>query len=618
MLDRMSSLDAGEFRIALLIGQQDYKDEKFEKLHYCHRDIEEVRLMLYMSCGFNIVRPFKNAVNNDGHNDFLTLQKWLVQEIKPAKRVLVLVYYAGHAVSIAGQSYFIPVDAKIGEVGKYINVYSFLQPLHDLISEINHSCARRTAAELSAEPVPGAVGLLFLDGCRDGEGISRTPLPAEEALLEGSEISTTPLPAEEAILEGSEASQAESGALCDMQDMVHRLASSRTKGTNSQFCVFFACDEGSGAGECEITGHGFFTEAFLHCVEAYPGIGLPDLFEKIAERCQKRSNFLQRPWIYSCCHSLKGIVLRQHSRPKAGCLDPAISRGAIERSCPDSGLFLETLKSCVGDIEDIAKAGQLRESEELQTKLELAQAVVSRLLQPEWGLSQEAMSLAVALLRGLQCLLPKHRAVAALLTRVRACAWQDAARRLSSETAVASDVQRGIDEGKELLDQMSVTVVVVGPTSSGKSTAVNALFGCKVCPMGNTPQSILPVVFTANASATSFQVVPRGCGLRDCLVDQLEGIELQNLTSDKAHALINSCDAELRRLISDGRLCPQSLSDFASWHMEVLVPAPNTMKCFSIVDCPGGSEGGKLGSAASQLLQYQTREASLILLDPWF
>ena len=162
VLDLMSSaaLDADEFRIALLIGQQDYQDEKFGKLDYCHRDIEEVASMLDRFCGFKPVRPFKNAVNNDGHNDFLTLQKWLVQEIKPAKRVLVLVYYAGHAVSIGGQSYFIPVDAKIGEVGKYFNVWEFLQPLHDLISAKNPSCAQRTAAELSAEPVPGAVGLL--------------------------------------------------------------------------------------------------------------------------------------------------------------------------------------------------------------------------------------------------------------------------------------------------------------------------------------------------------------------------------------------------------------------------------------------------------------------------
>ena len=404
-----------------------------------------------------------------------------------------------------------------------------------------------------------------------------------------------------------------------MQEMVHKLASSRIKGTNSQFCVFFACDEGSGARECKITEHGFFTEALLHCVKACPGIGLPDLFEKIVERCQKRSNFFQRPWIYSCCSSLKDIVLHQHSRPKAGSLDPAICKHAIARSSPDSAVFLEMLESCVSDVKAIGKAGPLRESEELQAKLGLAQAVVLRLLQQEGGLSQEAMSPALDLLRDLQSWLPKNRAVAALLTRVRACTWQEAARRTSSETAVASDVQRGIDEGKELLDQMSVKVVVVGPTSSGKSTTVNAIFGCEVCPRGTTPQSILPVAFTANASIAGFQVAARGRGLRDCLADQLEGIELQNLTSDEAHALINSCDAELRRLISDGKLCPQRLSDFASWHMEVLVPsASHTTKCFSIVDCPGGSEGGKLGSAASQLLQYQTREASLILLDPWF
>ena len=600
MLQSMSSISLGtdEFRIALVIGQQDYVDEKFNKLKYCLRDIQEVEYTLTVSCGFKVMR-YSNATHNDRHNDFHTLQKQLVQAaaIQPARRVLVLVYYAGHAVSIAGQSYFIPVDVKKGDVSKYINVYNFLQPLHDLICEVNQSCARRTAEKMTAEPVPGAFGLLILDGCRDA--------PAKAATEE-------PLPV------GSEGGQAESATMSqiDMQDMVHKLASSRLKGTNSQFCVFFACDEGSGALECETSKHGFLTEAFLHCIDAYPGIGLPELFEKMALRCQARSNCKQRPWIHSCCQSLSCIVLHQ-PWPKSGSSDPAMSKEAIERSCPDTALklLLEMLKSCVGHIEHITRAGEVCEPEELQTQIELVQDLVARLLQQE-GLRQEAMSVAVALLRGLQCLLPNHRAVLALMTRVRACAWQEAAKRLFCGTPLASDVQGGIDEGRDLLHQMSVAVVVVGPTSSGKSTMVNALFGRKVCPMGNTPTSLLPVAFTANASIASFQVIPRGSGLRDCLVHQLESIELHNLTSDEAHALIDSCDETLRKLILDGQLCPENLSDFASWHMEVLVPASSTMRCFSVVDCPGGSEGGRLGSAARQLLQHQTREASLILLEP--
>ncbi|CAE7585895.1 unnamed protein product [Symbiodinium sp. CCMP2592] len=549
------SLGADECRIALVIGQQAYVDEKFVKLKYCLRDIEEVEFTLTVSCGFKVI-PYRNATHSDRHNDFQTLQKLLVQAIQPARRVLVLVYYAGHAVSIAGQSYFIPVDAKQGDVSKYINVYNFLQPLHDLICTVNQSRAQRTAEKMTAEPVPGAVVLLILDGCRDAPPKAATGLPAKE-----------PSPV------GSEGGQAESATMSqiDMQDMVHKLASSRLKGTNSQFCVFFACDDGSCARECETSEHGFLTEAFLHCIDACPGIGLRELFEKMALRCQLRTNCMQRPWIYDCCHSLSCVVLHQ-PWPKSGSSDPAMSKEAIERSCPDAALklLLDMLKSCVGNIKGITKAGEVLDPEELQTQIKLVQDVVARLLQQE-GLRQEAMSVAVDLLRGLQCLLPNHRAVPALMTRVRACAWQEAARRLFGGTPVASDVQRGIDEGKDLLHQMSVTVVVVGPTSSGKSTMVNALFGRKVCPMGNTPTSLLPVAFTANASIASFQVIPRGHGLRDCLVHQLEGKELHNLTSDEAHALIDSCDETLRKLISDSQLCPENLSDFASWHIEVLV-----------------------------------------------
>ena len=580
-----ATLGAGEYRIALLIGQQNYVDASWNKkdnqIKYCHRDIEEVNYMLTVSCGFDKVIPYRNATH--GQDDFSTLMTQLTQEIKPAKKVLVLVYYAGHAVSIAGQSFLIPVDVTEGDLGKYVNVYEFLQPLHDLISERCEARAKRTAKRLSAEPVPGAVALLILDGCRTAPSTGEVSSQAEPA--------------------GAE------------QEMVHRFADG-IKPTNSQFCFLLACDEGSGARECETTKHGFLSEAFLHCVEAFPGIGLPDLFERIVQRCEERTGYKQRPWVYSCCRSLSDTVLRQRARPRAAFPAPALRKEDLDRLCPDSAV-LGTLQACVGQIEDMTKACQAPEPQELQTMLEMVQALVARLLRIQETLSQETLSVAVSLMKGLQCLLPQQKAVAALVTRVRACAWQEAARRLCSETALASDVQRGINEGRELLDQTSVTVAVVGPTSSGKSTLVNAYFGRMICPMGQTPKSLLPVAFTASAGVSRFEVVPQGCGLRGYLAPQLESMKLRDLTSDEAHELINCCNETIRRLIADGELSPESLPDFSSWHMEVLVPVPTSTQCFSIVDCPGGSEGGSLGEAASQFLQYQTREASLILLVPW-
>ena len=156
-----------------------------------------------------------------------------------------------------------------------------------------------------------------------------------------------------------------------------------------------------------------------------------------------------------------------------------------------------------------------------------------------------------------------------------------------------------------------MTVVFVGPTSAGKSTLVNSYFGRIVCPSAATPTSFLPVVFTANPGIELFQVMPRGQGLSECL--GLNGI-LESLTCDEAHELIEDCSKTLRQLILSGALCPEEEPYFETWRMEVMVPG--AVKCFSIVDCPGGSEGGALGKAVHRLLRYQAQEACLNLLVP--
>lgn len=131
--------------------------------------------------------------------------------------------------------------------------------------------------------------------------------------------------------------------------------------------------------------------------------------------------------------------------------------------------------------------------------------------------------------------------------------------------------------------------------------------------MGAAPTSLLPIVFTANGAHTSaFQVIPRGTGLSECLA--LQG-QHENLTAHDALAFIAACSSTLRQLILDGQLCPEDQPGFETWHMEVFVPGP--AKCFSIVDCPGGSEGAALGQAVNSLLQHQAREACLSVLVTW-
>ena len=555
--------EARELRSALLIGNQKYQDPHFKELRYCHSDVDALEKTLKKTCGFQVIK-YKDAKRSD----FPTLLRQLAQNNSPSsERGIILVHYSGHAVTVAGQDFLIPVDAKQDQVGTYLNVNEFLGPLHDLCLERSHKRPGRIAEEMSARPAPGALVFFILDGCREDFAPSQANIEA----------------------------------------LVQRLAGGSLPDT--QFYTLFACDAGELAAEDPHTQHGFLTEAFLYCVQAFPNKTLPELIEEVKARCHERSKRRQRVWSFECARGASTVVLHQEAYPRT-VLPPALDYTLMEKiSCPESALVL--LSSVICNIQDTCPT-TLNEAK-INASVDRLQAIVQSLLDVQDELQEKLALLndAAASLKSLQDFLPKHRALATLATKMRGYVWLQTARRCFANTALRSQAERCIQESRTLLGQVSVSVAVVGATSAGKSTLVNSYFGQIVCPMGKAPKSLLPVMFTANGAVKGFQVFPRGRGLSEYLA--LQGTR-GNLSAAEAHKLISQYCKRLRQLILEGRLCPEEEQGFETWHMEVMVPGP--AKCFSLVDCPGGSEGPPVGHAVTRLLQYQAREACLSLLAP--
>lgn len=193
-----------------------------------------------------------------------------MQQLRGHASPLVLLYYAGHALTFGGQMYLIPVDANKGKLETYVNLHELLRSLHDITAFRSQQLAKRVAEETSANPAPGALCLVILDCCRS----------RDVALAEPT------------------------------NDIFQKItAGSRYRKVDSQFCVLFACDDGAAADEDQDTGHGFLTESLLHCLRTHQGMKLFELFEAIIDRCQQRSKFRQRPWFQSCCREASSLVL---------------------------------------------------------------------------------------------------------------------------------------------------------------------------------------------------------------------------------------------------------------------------------------------------------------------
>ena len=371
----MASLFSPRARLALLIGNQNY-GAGWIKLEHAHNDVDCLEKVLSDKCGFQVT-PFKEATKSD----LMTLRTQLAQRMGAADTELAIVYFAGHATIIAGEHFLIPADAKEGDPKTYQNPYEFIQPLHDLCSERNHAHSRKVAQKMDAKPSPATVILTIVDGCRTPRQDASTDRPFQP-LSGGGE----------------------------------------SRPADSRICFLYGCDMYNKSLEDDDAHHGFLTEALLHSLQ-FPGMKLPELMDRVKDRCRDRTEGMQRAWFDDACPGASTIVLHQErfSKRVLSCTQDI----DVERiSSPEAaGVFL---KAQVDKIKDMI-ACQRSEPEIDDGVFRLNERVHALVSQPEALKDPTLTHEILQRLQGLQDLLPKHRTLAILVTRTRSFAWLRAA-----------------------------------------------------------------------------------------------------------------------------------------------------------------------------------------------
>lgn len=159
-------------RHALLIGNSRY--EVATPLRNPENDIEIVGAALEKS-GFAVTR-----LANAKANDTLAAVDAFVANLAAAENPVVMVYFAGHGVQLAGENYLLPVDAKLGSEEELRSVALSLGDL-----------TRRLDA------VKSRLQIVVLDSCRDNpfeqtRGLRRGLADAPERLGRIVAFSTSP------------------------------------------------------------------------------------------------------------------------------------------------------------------------------------------------------------------------------------------------------------------------------------------------------------------------------------------------------------------------------------------------------------------------------------------
>ena len=151
-----------------------------------------------------------------------------------------LFYYAGHAVQVRGSNYLVPVDADMRSE-----------------AEVDYAAVNAGSVLAKFEAARGRVNIALLDACRDN------PLPAmTRSATRGLAV----------------VGQSPTGTLIAYATGPNRLAA-----------------DGDGA-------NGLFTEALLRHIET-DDLKIEDLFKRVTDDVERRSNGRQVPWLTS---SLKG------------------------------------------------------------------------------------------------------------------------------------------------------------------------------------------------------------------------------------------------------------------------------------------------------------------------
>ena len=187
---------------------------------------------------------------------------------------------------------------------------------------------------------------------------------------------------------------------------------------------------------------------------------------------------------------------------------------------------------------------------------------------------------------------------------------------------------QGVEAEFESRQSSQPRVAVVGPTSSGKSTLVNALFRQFVLPTGALPNTLLPVII-GMGDGGGYSVTLGGDGLEEYVLSRELTIRPSvGLSQTDAFERIRHANALVRDMLRGCRRASDepshSLESIRLWHIRLVVPAERGREpaSFEIVDCPGGGEAlgaaqetGLVGAAVKRILQHCMSIAGMVLVN---
>lgn len=151
-------------RVALVIGNDSYRNPRWPQLLNAGRDAEQIcRSLTGIGISTRVIRNADAEALRDSMDAFAR---------SAAGARVVIVYFAGHGFEFAGRNYMVPVDA----------------PASTRIETIERQFVSLEALAISAVPAD-AVGIFFVDACRTAEPVVRLDDAAR------SELPTLPVSA---------------------------------------------------------------------------------------------------------------------------------------------------------------------------------------------------------------------------------------------------------------------------------------------------------------------------------------------------------------------------------------------------------------------------------------
>ncbi len=229
-------------RVACLFACNDYQEGSgFDRLEHPNKKASELKVKL-QSIGWDTKKCL-----NACRADLFSQRTVLLQNLQP--NAIVLLHIGTHGfLSSDGQLYLAFRDSQAHDLNTCVNLYEWLQPLHDLTSSRGNG-RDRIAMNNCAEVVPGCTTLVVLDCCQD--------FKASDAVTSGppSQIS-------------------------------------QLRRHDTEMVILYACHVGRQAGDVSC-----LTDAFMEVLSEEAGASLPWFLHAVRDKVlQKSHGFQQVRW----------------------------------------------------------------------------------------------------------------------------------------------------------------------------------------------------------------------------------------------------------------------------------------------------------------------------------